>query len=353
MLFYLTLSEKIILKRASMNKKKITISDIARAAEVSTATVSYILNKRQSDFKISGETTMRVLNICQKFNYKQDQVAVLLANCRKNPVRLLVLSPWLYSQFSDFMAQLNIVMHRWESSGRITVTYGSHSEGELGKALRASVLKKYDAVLLLGTSANDDRWLVRNQEKLPNVILINRNIPGFCSIYGNDREAMESLCSCIDTAHYRHFVSFITVRNSYCERCRHQGFVNGVGGEVKSLTNEFDNAWERTRELLAEKSGAVLVFLPSYLLAARLLKSAIAAGVDVPGELGIVTYDQHSLLNDFITPELTTVDPRLDLISEAALEIACNFRNDRKVRCAVIPAEIKPGKTSQLRLQSV
>ena len=336
-----------------MNKKKVTISDIARAAEVSTATVSYILNKRQSDFKISNETSMRVLNICQKLNYKQDQVAVLLANCRKNPVRLMISSPWLYSQFSDFMVQLNIVMHRWESSGKITVTYASHSEGGLGKVLRASVLKKYDAVLLLGTSANDDKWLVRNQEKLPNAILVNRNLPGFCSIYGNDRQAMESLCSHIDTGHYRNFVSFLTSRNSYCERCRHQGFAAGVGGEVITLVNEYDTAWERTRELLAKKSGPVLVFIPSYLIAARLLKSAVAAGVDVPGELGIITYDQHSLLNDFITPELTTVDPRLDLISEAAVDIACKFRNDRKIRCAVIPAELKLGKTSQLRLHSV
>ena len=336
-----------------MTEKKITISDVAAAAGVSTATVSYILNKRQSDFKISTETTLRVLEICQKLNYKKNEVAVLLANCRKNPVRLLVLSPWLYSQFSDFMVQFNIVMHRWESAGKVTATYGAYSEDGFGRALRSSVLKKYDAVLLLGTSCNGDKWLMRNQEKLANVILVNRNLPGFCSIYGNDQQAMETLCSRIDVDHYRHFISFVTHRNSYCERCRHQGFVSGIGKPVKTLINEYENAWTRTRELLDEKSGGVLVFLPSYTLAARLLKSAVAAGVNVPQELGIVTYDQHSLLYDFITPELTTVDPRLDLIAEAAIDIACKFRNDRKVRSTVIPAEIKLGKTSQLRLRKV
>ena len=336
-----------------MTEKKITISDVAAAAGVSTATVSYVLNKRQTDFKISPETCMRVLEICKRLNYKRNEVAVLLANCRKNPVRLLILSPWLYSQFSDFMVQLNIVMHKWESAGKVTVTYGSHSEGELDKALRSSVLKKYDAVLLLGTSYEGDKWLMRNQKKLPNVILVNRNLPGFCSIYGNDQQAMELLCSHIDTDHYRHFVSFVTHRNSYCERCRHLGFVSGIGKPVKTLIDEYENAWERTCELLEEKSGGVLVFLPSYTLAARLLKSAVAAGVNVPQELGIVTYDQHSLLYDFITPELTTVDPRLDLITEAAIDIACKLRNDHTVRCAVIPAEIKLGKTSQLRLRKV
>ena len=336
-----------------MTERKITISDVAAAAGVSVATVSYVLNKRQSDFKISQETCMRVLEICKKLNYKKNEVAVLLANCRKNPVRLLVLSPWLYSQFSDFMVQLNIVMHKWESAGKITVNYGSHSEGELSKALRSSTLKKYDAVLLLGTSHEGDKWLMRNQKKLPNVILLNRNLPGFCSIYGNDHQAMETLCSHIDVDHYRHFVSFVTHRNSYCERCRHQGFVSGIGKPVKTLIDEYENAWERTSELLKEKSGGVLIFLPSYTLAARLLKSAVAAGINVPQELGIITYDQHSLLYEFITPELTTVDPRLDLITEAAIDIACKFRNDHEVRCAVIPAEIKLGKTSQLRLQKV
>ena len=336
-----------------MTEKKITISDVAAAAGVSTATVSYILNKRQSDFKISTETCLRVLEICRELDYKKNEVAVLLANCRKNPVRLLILSPWLYSQFSDFMVQLNITMHKWESAGKVNVTYGAYSEGGLGKALRSSVLKKYDAVLLLGTSSEGDKWLMRNQEKLPNVILVNRNLPGFSSIYGNDQQAMETLCSQIDVDHYRHFISFVTRRNSYCERCRHQGFVSGTGKQVTTLIGEYENAWERTRELLDEKSGGVLVFLPSYILAARLLKSAAASEVKVPQELGIVTYDQHSLLYEFITPELTTVDPRLDLITEAAIDIACKFRNDRKVRCAVIPAEIKLGKTSQLRLRKV
>lgn len=56
------------------NKKPVTIGDIAKEAGVSKATVSYIINNRQ-DVKISDETRKKVLQICNLRQYAPSPIA--------------------------------------------------------------------------------------------------------------------------------------------------------------------------------------------------------------------------------------------------------------------------------------
>ena len=58
---------------------KITMDDVARESGVSKATVSYVLNNRQSTFGISAKTAAKVLDTVKRLNYKVDQAAVLLS----------------------------------------------------------------------------------------------------------------------------------------------------------------------------------------------------------------------------------------------------------------------------------
>ncbi len=60
----------------TIRKTKPTLSDVAQLAEVSTVTVSYVINGRKSGpDRISPNTRERVLNAAQKLNYVPNQVA--------------------------------------------------------------------------------------------------------------------------------------------------------------------------------------------------------------------------------------------------------------------------------------
>lgn len=70
-------------------KKKITIKDVAREANVSVATVSYVINER-SEKRISEKTRKKVLQVINLLGYTPNQSAKALATSRSNMVALYV-----------------------------------------------------------------------------------------------------------------------------------------------------------------------------------------------------------------------------------------------------------------------
>ena len=63
----------------------ITISAIARLANVSTATVSYVINQR-TDKKVAEETKQKILELCRKYNYQKGATRKRIKN--KKPVTI-------------------------------------------------------------------------------------------------------------------------------------------------------------------------------------------------------------------------------------------------------------------------
>src|SRR5699024_12586422 len=71
-------------------KKRILISDIARAMGVSITTVSFVLNGKAEEKRISEEVTNRILAYVEKVGYKPNQLAKSLRSGETKLLGLLV-----------------------------------------------------------------------------------------------------------------------------------------------------------------------------------------------------------------------------------------------------------------------
>src|SRR5438046_7497973 len=69
-----------------------TIKDVARAANVSQSTVSYILNNAQAAQRISDQTKQRVWVAVEKLGYKFNPIGRALQRGYTNQVTLLIVS---------------------------------------------------------------------------------------------------------------------------------------------------------------------------------------------------------------------------------------------------------------------
>lgn len=88
----------------------ITIQDIARKAEVSTATVSRVLNKRESSIPISSETKKKVLQIAGELGYSPNIFAKSLRTKKSMLVGVVV---WDLTDFfySDILRGIENTLH--------------------------------------------------------------------------------------------------------------------------------------------------------------------------------------------------------------------------------------------------
>lgn len=108
-----------------MAPKKVTLSDVARLAKVSTTTASYIINGRGSEMRISPDTTERVLATASALGYRPNMSARSLRTARTATIGLV----------SDYLA---------------TGHYASHMLLGAATAARTS-----NHVLLIGETAGD------------------------------------------------------------------------------------------------------------------------------------------------------------------------------------------------------
>lgn len=96
-------------------EKKVTIKDVAKAAGVCQATVSYVLNDR-ADQKISEETKKKIWQVINLLNYKPNTFAKNLRGCREIKMIAIFSSekqkPLLQAAYADFLERLAAVFQR-------------------------------------------------------------------------------------------------------------------------------------------------------------------------------------------------------------------------------------------------
>ena len=79
-------------------KPKVTMNDIARAAGVSQATVSLVLNQSRN-IKLSDDTRQRVINVATELGY--DRLPAVHAPRNQEEIALLVSSVQSFDPFID------------------------------------------------------------------------------------------------------------------------------------------------------------------------------------------------------------------------------------------------------------
>jgi len=333
-----------------------TLEDVARASGVSKATASYVLNNKPASFGLSPATVRRVLEESRRLNYRPDAVAQLLEAQKRNTLSVCVFSPWLHSQFSDFMVQVSAAIESAMQEQKLHADYRLYRAGELKKVCSAAKCRKYDACIILGTNAADDQFLSRSSAEFNNVILLNRNLPGFPCVYGDDRAVCEKMGERLIAGNfYRKYVLCYNESYSSRDELRKEGyrcfFDNRNDCRLEEFTLPKSGVDQQSMSELLARCGVhrVCYVFIRYVGAATLLNKALHDGIAVPERIGIVGYDQHSLLSKFLHPQLTTVEPQVLEMMRQTLNLARQLKIGEPAGNIVVPAEIIAGNSAIIK----
>ncbi|MBA4862192.1 LacI family DNA-binding transcriptional regulator [Streptomyces sp. PSKA54] len=297
--------------------------DVAVRAGVSRALVSLVFRNQPG---ASQETRERVLRVADEIGYRPDSAARLLARGRSRTlgVMLTVHQPF----------QADLVEGIYPEAERLgyEVLLSANAPGrDEAKAIEALLSHRCGALILLGP-ASDAADLDALGRRTPTVS-VGRRVPGahVDSVHSAEnkgvRQAMDHL---VELGHKRivhvdggRQSGSVERRRAYRDAMRR----HGLAGEIRVIpgAHDEDAGIEAGRLLLAERDRGLS--LPTAVLAGNdrcamgLLMTLTQAGVDVPGEVSVVGYDD-SHLSHVMPIGLTTVRQDAVLIAEYAVRFA-------------------------------
>lgn len=123
-------------------KSKVTIRDIAREANVSVATVSYVMNGR-TDQKISENTRKKIIQIANVLGYESNMFAKSLVTGKSNRIALYLGETDFSLKSAYYLKFINCLSTKLETNGYSLLLIPSHNVGRIYNV---------DSIICLNTS---------------------------------------------------------------------------------------------------------------------------------------------------------------------------------------------------------
>jgi LacI family transcriptional regulator len=300
-----------------------TIYDVAKAAGVSIATVSRVLN---APMRVKELTRKRVLAAVERLGFVPHADAS--ARARRDFRRIGVLTPFFTAP--SFVQRVRGVTSVLSASEHELIVYTVQSTAQLRAYLdMLPVSRRIDGLIVMSLPIDDDaaRRLLGNGLQ---AVCIEYQNPAFCSVeIDNERGGVMAAEYLVGKGHRR--LAFVgeTGEPPYAlhpSDQRLEGFRKALDeagvplpeAYVRRQPFRMDSVMRRTEELLQLPDPPQAIFATSDLQAVGVLKAARRRGVRVPNDLAVVGFDNLDLA-DYL--DLTTVDQSLDESGRAAAEL--------------------------------
>lgn len=294
-----------------------TIQDVAKAAGVSVATVSRVLNDSPS---VSGKTRDTVLEVIRKLGYQPN---LLGRNLRRTQTKLvLVLLPSIANQFySKVVKGIEDVAHKNGYNIMLCNTDSDRNREKVYIALLKNRLA--DGVILMASELGDEE-----------LSQLGRSFPVVqCSEYkghlgvsyaaiDNKSAACREVGHLIGLGHKR--IGMISCRNKLLSTIKRE---EGYQKALQEAGIAFDDAlvaygdygftsgMRASRTLLKLPDRPTAIFAISDNMAIGAMKAARESGLEIPSDLAVAGFDNISFA--------VMCEPMLTTISQPKYELGC------------------------------
>lgn len=332
----------------TVRRGRTTLREVAAATGLSTAAVSYALRGKQ----VSKETEERVRRAAAELGYEADPVARALAGGRTGMVGVLS------GDLQDLWQQrFNAVFGRELLDADLQALFvdaGADPERQLALATQLRD-QRADAVVVSALDPSADAWRAL-AETVP-LISLGDALDGARTageILFDNRTGMDLALSHLHALGHRRVAVLTPTLPSTPDRpadvyAAEAGERLGLEATIVACAQSLDEATATARGVLTGARRPTAVFCLSDSIAYGVYAAARDLGLDVPGALAVVGYDDHPV-SGLLTPPLTTLDWGLESIAHSAAKlVTAAVDGRRRRRVTVTPALRDRGSTAALR----
>ncbi|HKG08189.1 MAG TPA: LacI family DNA-binding transcriptional regulator [Pedobacter sp.] len=339
-------------------EKKVSIKDIAKKLGISISTVSFVINGKAKEKRISDDLIQKVLKLVEELDYKPDALARSFRTGKTNIIGFLVddISRPFFSNLARFIDEkaakngYKIIYSSTRNSKRKTI--------ELLQIFQDRHVDGYIIALPEGLETEVEALTRINKP----VVLFDRYFPELDTDYvviNNEESTRNAVRHLAENGYNRiGFVTIDTIEQQMLDRLK--GYENTIAGfglsaaVLKINYNTPSTAIPQIANYLRlEKQLDAVIFSANYLCIDG-LRAIQQLGLRIPGDLAVVSFDDFELL-EFTSPTITAIAQPLEEIAENIMLVLLEQLNNPKLvqdhKHVVLPTTLRVRDSSVVKTE--
>jgi LacI family transcriptional regulator len=329
---------------------QVTLQDVADRAGVSLSTASRVVS--DGPRRVGQQFAIRVQQAVAELGYTANLQARAVATGQSSMVGVVVhdiADPY----FSSIAAGLMDVAH----PVRLLVCLSSTTEHEAGEREYVALMRaqRARAVIIIGSRTDDQVQLAELRAEVAafassggRAACIGQDLLGIDTILPANAAGAEALARALVAQGHRRFAVLGGPRTLLTAQDRVAGFTAGLAAwevrvDARNIVNGAftrDGGYEAMSSVLAmDEEPPDCVFAVNDVMAVGALARLRAAGLSVPGDIGVAGFDDISTLRD-VYPPLTTVRLPLQRMGQMAARLVLTDAAADRPRVVPVPGEV-------------
>lgn len=318
--------------------KKVSLQDIAKSLDVSTALVSFVLNNRGDEKGIKKDTQQRVIDKAKELNYKPNHIARGLRLGKSETLGLIVadISNKFYAKIAK---RIEEVASKYNYN-LIICSSDENPDKEI-KLIEMLRERQVDGLIISTTQKNPALFLHLKKEKFP-FVLIDRQFNKLKTNYvgvENYKGAYEATNMLINSGYKR--IAFFNISPTFLSSVkeRENGYKDALkdnGIRVKSQfikEIDFENikkqVYQELTVLTQSPFNVEALLTVNNNIAVAALECIKELNIKIPNDLALVSFDEIELFR-FCSPAITSIAQPVSDIGEEAVNILLDTINAKQ-----------------------
>jgi LacI family transcriptional regulator len=300
--------------------KAVSIKDIAGQVGVSTTTVSFVLNGKAKEKRISEDLKNKILEVATRLNYRPNQVARGLRTGQTHTLGLII-----EDISNPFFANLAKAVEEEADKFGYTVMFccTENNEQKASSLLHMLKHRQMDGFIITPTTGMESEVRRLGEEGRP-VVLIDRYFPELDTSYvtvDNFKGAYDATSRLISCGYSR--IGLVTTDSRQVQmKYRYEGYLAALKEHHLPQDENlvFKLGFDHTHDKAVKEISAFFtshkidaVFFTTNYLGVYGLESLRVNGQKIPEEIGVICFDDNDLFR------LGT--PAISVISQPIVEI--------------------------------
>lgn len=342
--------------------KGISIKDIAKQAGVSPTTVSFVLNGKAKEKRISDQVSKKILKLAAKLKYKPNQLARGLRTGKTKTIGLIV-----EDIANHFFANVAKIVEEEADKFGYKVLYGS-TEDNLLKArglLEVLEYRQVDGYIITPTPNLDKEIEVLKNSRKP-MVLMDRYLPQIPTNYvmvNNFQGAYDAAEYLLELGYQK--IALVTTTSEQIQmKERYNGFTAALKAHRANLPRKMfkkipfgatnEEAVAQISEFIKGVPGLDAIFFTTNYLGIYGIESVKELGMKIGEDIALISFDDHDLFR-LHTPGITCVAQPIHDIARNVIQVLMNELNqhNNQINQVVLPATLVKRESCCKRAKTV